>query len=166
MCCCACPVCNKQSEHTLWTSPEAHFLVMLNIAPLTLDQVWVGLWRSLFSVQNIKWTHLFFRPERPWAHKSVQIRAVQLIAWDSHAHLFSKAGTALAQMHLLFKQCGAGWENENCVGLKLAKTLAPHCAGCKIGPLSVQLNLSHFFEINEWFFKLCDLLWTISSSFF
>ncbi len=58
-------------------------------------------------------TPLFFRPARPWAHK-----------W--------------AQMHLLFKQRGAGWENENCIGLKLAKTLAlrraPHCAGCMIGP--------------------------------
>ncbi len=42
-------------------------------------------------------------------------------------------------MHLLFKQRGAGRENKNCVGLKLAKTLAlrlaPHCIGCMIGPL-------------------------------
>ncbi len=51
------PVCNKQSERALWIRPEAHFLLtrsLINkkmyIAPLTLDQVWVGLWCSLFSV--------------------------------------------------------------------------------------------------------------------
>ena len=34
---------------------------------------------------------------------------------------------------------GAGRENDNCVGLKIAKTLALHlaplCTGCKIGPI-------------------------------
>ncbi len=42
----------------------------------------------------------FFRPECPYVYK-----------W--------------AQMHLLSKQCGAGRENENCVELKLTKTLKP-----------------------------------------
>ncbi len=43
---------------------------------------------------------MLFRPARPWA-----------------------------QMHLLFKQRSAGRENENCVGLKLAKnTCAAPCA--------------------------------------
>ncbi len=42
-------------------------------------------------------------------------------------------------MHLLFKQHGAERENENRIGLILAKTLAlrlvPHCAGCMKGLL-------------------------------
>ncbi len=71
-----------------------------NTAPLTLDQVLVGQWRSLFqfpqnnkvATMRLKNTLVF----RPWAHK-----------W--------------AQMHLLFKQRGTGRENDNCVGLKLAK---------------------------------------------
>ncbi len=65
--------------------------------------------QSIFS--SSKWQHAnnapehtsFFRPARPWTDK-----------W--------------AQMHLLFKQRGAGRENENCVGLKLAKTLVPRIA--------------------------------------
>ncbi len=69
--------------------------------------------------QQCTWTHFFFRPARPWAHKS-------------------------AQMHLLFKQRGAGRENENCVGLKLAKTLAPHCAGCMIEPVVFTVTFDQF----------------------
>ncbi len=118
-------MCNKQSERTLWTHPEVHFLLTRslnnkkNIATLTVDQVWVygAVYFQFFKTamqQQCSWTHLVFRPAYPWAHK-----------W--------------AKMHLLFKQRSTGWENENCVGLKLAKTLAPHpalhCAGCMIGPI-------------------------------
>ncbi len=50
-------------------------------------------------------------------------------------------------MHLLFKQRSAGQENENCVGLKLAKTFAPRLA---LGPRHVSKNIeipgSHYFS--------------------
>jgi len=36
-------------------------------------------------------------------------------------HLFFRPACQWAQIHLLFKQRGAGRENDNCVGLKLAK---------------------------------------------
>ncbi len=71
--------------------------------PLTLDQVLVGQWRSLFiclkiaKCQQCTWAHLVFRAAGTWAHK-----------W--------------AQMHLIFKQRGAGCENDNCVALKLQHT--------------------------------------------
>ncbi len=56
-------------------------------------------------------------------------------------------------MHFLFKQRGTGFENENCVGLKLAKTLAlhlaPHCAGCIIG------SYAWTYGINSINFYLC-----------
>ncbi len=40
---------------------------------------------------------------------------------DQHAH----ERTNRRKMHLLFKQRSTGLENYNCIGLKLAKTLAP-----------------------------------------
>ncbi len=113
-------MCNKQSECALWIHPETHFLPprSLNnkkdIAPLTLtlDQVWVGLWRSLFSV--------------PQNSKAATMRL--------NTPHFQTSMPMSAQINLLFNQHCVGWENENCIGLKLAKTLALrlalHCAGC------------------------------------
>ncbi len=117
------PVCNKQSERALWTRPEAHFLLMHSLnskkkfAPLTRFELVYGAvyfkFLKIATHQQCSWTHFFFRPARPWVHK-----------W--------------AQLQSLFKQRGTGRENENCVELKLAKTLAlrlaPNCAGCMIGP--------------------------------
>lgn len=45
--------------------------------------------------------HLNLRPTRPWVLRSVQV-------------------------HLLCKHAGTGWENDNCISRKLAKTLASH----------------------------------------
>ncbi len=60
-------------------------------------------------------------------------------------------------MHLLFKQRGAGRENDNCVRLKIAKKtlasrLAPHCAGCVIGPILFVVRLVSFglYSIIQW----------------
>ncbi len=61
-----------------------------NTAPLTLDQVLVGQWRSLFQL-----------PQNNYA-PTMRLNTP-------------------AQMHLLFKQRDAGRENDNCIGLKLAK---------------------------------------------
>ncbi len=64
------PVCNKQSEGTLWTRPEAHFLLTrslndkINIAPLTLDfrpgLSW-SMAQSIFS--SSKWQRANNAPE-------------------------------------------------------------------------------------------------------
>ncbi len=68
----------------------------------------MAVYFSCFKIamcQQCTWTHLVFRPACAWAHK-------------------------LVQMHLLFKQCGAGRTNYNCVGIKLAKNtcVAPGAA--------------------------------------
>ncbi len=52
-------MCNKQSERALWICPEVHFLLTCSLNNktkilrhwlYTLDQDWIGLWHSLFSV--------------------------------------------------------------------------------------------------------------------
>ncbi len=110
------PVCNKKIEHALWTHPETHFPLTRslnnkqNIAPLTrIGLSWSFQFLKIATRQQCAWTHLFFIPACPRAHN-----------W--------------AQIYLVFKQHGAERENENCVGLKIAKTRAPHCAGCMIDP--------------------------------
>ncbi len=80
--------------------------IYIYIVALNLDQVSVGQWYSLFQLpQNSNTPTMRLNTPRPWA-----------------------------QVHLLFKHRGAGHENDNCVGLKLAKKLALHCAGCMMGP--------------------------------
>ncbi len=124
-----------------------------NTAPLTLDQVLVGQWHGLFqfsqnsntpthllfNTRQCVWTHLVFRPARSWA-----------------------------QMHLLFKQRGAGRENDNCVGLKLAKNtcVTPHCTGVWLVPMSfsfmhrliVSLHKTSLYRQKPQVFILCSLI--------
>ncbi len=105
------PVWNKQSERALWIRPEAHFLLTgslnnkKNIAPLTLDYRPGLSWsiaQSIFSSSKLQ--HANNAPE----HTSFS---------DQHADERKWA----QNIHFLFIQRGAGWENENCVGLKQQK---------------------------------------------
>ncbi len=97
------PVNNKRSE-LLTRSLNNN----KNIAPLTLDQVWVGLWRSLFSVPQ--------NSNAPTMHLNTQFS-------DQHAH----GRKCICYLNNVVQDR----ENENCVRLKLAKWLAPHCTGCR-----------------------------------
>ncbi len=90
-----------------------HVCVLVRIPVCVISRVYVHYGHAYFSClkiamsQQSAWTPLVFRPAHPWLHK-----------W--------------AQMHLLFKQRGTGRENDNCVGLKLAKiTCVAPCAALR-----------------------------------
>ena len=66
-----------------------------------------------------------------------------------HINLCTKHRYLLAQIHSDTEE--GGRENENCIGLKLAKTLASHltplCAGCKKGPMMCVVCRLHFLNL-------------------
>ncbi len=110
-----CPVCVIIRVYVRCGPAYRRILLMRSLinkkeyCTIDLDQVSVGQWRSLLYLpQNSN------APE----HTSFS---------DQHAH-----GRANA---FAIKQCDAGRENDNCVGLKLAKN-----TGCMIGPFICYLQ--------------------------